>query len=146
MDGFPAAQHHQQLPHYQGTASWPPQCAPSLNSPAVAPASSYFQTATSEAQNARSVANGRMPCDGLGVAATPGRAPERVYGGWPESSLQDRRLLVGWMMELTCAAGMQRETLYLAASLLDRFLASSWGSSVGEKALFQVDARQRSWK
>ncbi|GIL83974.1 hypothetical protein Vretimale_10944 [Volvox reticuliferus] len=54
---------------------------------------------------------------------------ERVYSGWPESSLVERRLLVAWMLELTGAAQLQRETLFLATSLLDRFMAASVGST-----------------
>ncbi|GIL56351.1 hypothetical protein Vafri_11725 [Volvox africanus] len=55
---------------------------------------------------------------------------ERVYSGWPESSLADRRLLVAWMSELARAAQLQRETLFLATSLLDRYMAANVGSTI----------------
>ncbi|GLI60111.1 hypothetical protein VaNZ11_002157 [Volvox africanus] len=54
---------------------------------------------------------------------------ERVYSGWPESSLADRRLLVAWMSELARAAQLQRETLFLATSLLDRYMAANVAST-----------------
>ncbi|GLC58951.1 hypothetical protein PLESTB_001420800 [Pleodorina starrii] len=98
----------------QGVRPWSRECA--------APADAHLTTSqTCSGQP------GAWACAGdIGPAADP---KERVYRGWPESSLGDRRLLVGWMMELTRAAQLQRETLFLATSLLDRFLAASSGST-----------------
>ncbi|KAG2486602.1 hypothetical protein HYH03_014770 [Edaphochlamys debaryana] len=51
-----------------------------------------------------------------GAASSPA-----VSGRW----LSDRQLLVGWMSQLIGAAGMQRETLFCAADLLDRYVEAA---------------------
>ncbi|PNH04814.1 Cyclin-D-4 [Tetrabaena socialis] len=58
---------------------------------------------------------GGFSCSG---AASAGRSPT----GWPATGARDRGLLVGWMTQLAHAAGLQRETLFAATSLLDRFV------------------------
>lgn len=49
-----------------------------------------------------------------------------------------RRTAVGWMVEVSAEFGLQQETLHLATSLLDRFLASSRAVPRGQLQLVGV--------
>ncbi|GFR42857.1 hypothetical protein Agub_g3848, partial [Astrephomene gubernaculifera] len=75
-----------------------------------------------------------LPAAATAAAIPPAAASSQPSSsplcGWPVRSLGDRQLLVGWMRELAAAGGLQRDTLWGAVGLMDRFvLASSSGSS-----------------